>query len=126
MIPTLKELATQKYEAILEDEWNSESFSESLLLMFDETPDTDRMLKDVAIKCAGEKSRELADRGEFAALFKERGEIGFEIFKASFNIPPVFVTTKGSCPWFGLHHSSSVETGRTFKYWCTKCRKGFE
>jgi len=89
MVPNLKEFATKKFETALVDQWNSKSFADSLRLMFDETLENDRMLKDVAIKYAGKKARQLVDRGEFATLLKEKGEIGFEIFKVSLNKTPV-------------------------------------
>lgn len=84
-VPQLKELAKNKYQELVLAEWTSLSFVASLKLMYESTPESDRMLKDVAIKAAAGHIRELVDRGEFAALCKENGEIAFDILKAPYS-----------------------------------------
>jgi hypothetical protein len=81
-IPALKELAVKKYEKVLPKTWNSEAFVTSLKMMYEGTPESDRGLKDVAIKVAGKHLKTLVDRGEFVAVWKERGEIGLDVFRA--------------------------------------------
>ncbi|TVY83182.1 hypothetical protein LSUE1_G003669 [Lachnellula suecica] len=83
-IQGLKELATKKYTELVSNNWNSEYFVNSLKLLYEETPESDRLLKNVAITTAGKQTKELVDRGEFAALCKENGEIAFDVMKASF------------------------------------------
>ena len=55
-IPSLKELSMIKYKESLPSGWNSASFVASLKLMYELTPESDRLLKDVAIKAAGENA----------------------------------------------------------------------
>ena len=45
-----------KYKESLPSGWNSASFVASLKLMYELTPESDRLLKDVAIKAAGENA----------------------------------------------------------------------
>ena len=71
-IQELKELAKNKYEDALLDDWNSASFVASLKLLYEETIDADRTLKDVAIRAAGDHLEELLDHGDFVALCTER------------------------------------------------------
>lgn len=78
----LKELAKIKYEELVDYYWRRPSFVTTLRLLFEGTPESDPLMK-VAIKTAGQNARELVDKGEFATLCKECGELGFEIFKAS-------------------------------------------
>ncbi|PQE26683.1 BTB POZ domain protein [Rutstroemia sp. NJR-2017a BBW] len=81
-IPALKKLAKTKFKAAVSTEWNTVALSISLRLIYDELPDSDRLLKDVAIQAAASHIKELADRGEFAALCKENGDIAFDVLKA--------------------------------------------
>jgi hypothetical protein len=63
-ILALKHLAKKKYEVALPNGRNSVAFCNSLRLIYDETPESDRLLWDVAISFAGKKAKELMDRGE--------------------------------------------------------------
>jgi len=77
-------LAKKKYEEVISGrKWNSTSFVASLKLLYEETLGNDRLLKDVAIKTAQEYIKDLCDRGDFATLCRETGEIAFDILKAS-------------------------------------------
>ena len=83
-IQGLKTLAKKKYEEVISDRrWNSTSFVASLKLLYEETMGNDRLLKDVAIKTAQEHITEFCDRGDFASLCMETGEVPFDILKAS-------------------------------------------
>ncbi|TVY90574.1 hypothetical protein LAWI1_G002952 [Lachnellula willkommii] len=82
-IQGLKQLATKKYETAVPNAWNCAEFVGSLKLLYEETLESDRVLKDVAVKTAGKHVNDLVDRGEFAALCKVNGELGFDILKAS-------------------------------------------
>lgn len=47
--------------------------------MFDNTVETDRMLRDVIVKVASHNARALLDRGEFVEMLKHHGDIATEI-----------------------------------------------
>jgi hypothetical protein len=49
-VPPLKELTTDKFLTAVLDDPKSASFAASLKLMFDQLPESDRLLKDSAIK----------------------------------------------------------------------------
>ncbi|TVY20479.1 hypothetical protein LARI1_G001841 [Lachnellula arida] len=82
-IQGLKALAKKKYEEVIAESWNCASFIASLKLLYEETLESGRALRDVAAKVAGQHAKELADRGEFAALCQEHGSISFDILKSS-------------------------------------------
>lgn len=82
-IPSLKQLAKDKYAEVVPAEWNSASFVASLQLMYELTPESDRLLKEVALKTAGEHCTELVDRSDFVQLCKNNGEISVDVLKAS-------------------------------------------
>ncbi|EKD20163.1 uncharacterized protein L3040_002878 [Drepanopeziza brunnea f. sp. 'multigermtubi'] len=92
-VQPLKELAKNKFEEIIGDQWNSASFVASLKLLYEGTPEKDRLLKDVAIKTAGKRAKQLCDRGDFVTLCKEDGEIAFDVLKAVTKSTP-----KRTCP----------------------------
>lgn len=117
-IPALKTLAKTKFEAAVSTEWNTCALSVSLRLMYDELPESDRLLKDVAIQAAASHAKELADRGEFAALCKENGYIAFDVFKASLNLWAHSVRT---CPRYGAQHASYVSYQGSNQYYCSYC-----
>jgi len=57
-------------------------------------------LQDVALKAAGEHAHELGDRGKFVELCKAKGELAFDILKAT--MPP-----GGSAPNCPEHRKES-------------------
>jgi hypothetical protein len=150
VIPALKQLATDKFEQALPTGWNSTEFCTSLRKIYDETPENDHLLWDVAIQWAGKKAKELMDRGEFVELWKEKGEIGLGVFRAFlssqtsqllvqttflFGASPLFGSGLGSaqpqpkkvgCPDKGLAHSKAVVKGRRTNYYCHVCKKAFD
>jgi hypothetical protein len=130
-IPALKALAAQKYKENLADGWNSPSFCSTLKTIYEGTPDSDRVLWNAAVICAGSKLKELMDRGEFVELLKENGDIGIAIIKAHLaltneSLPPIAASTtpRGSCP--KCSDSLYVRVGRAKKYWCQICRHPFD
>lgn len=84
----LKELAKGRYKRLVPLAWNSASFVSSLKLLYKETPDSDRILKSIAVQVAWEHMKELINRGDFAALCKEIGEISFDVLKVSLTAKP--------------------------------------
>jgi hypothetical protein len=119
-IQGLKMLAKVKYEEVIPQNWNSASFVASLKLLYEETLESDRLLKDVAIKTAGEHVNELMDRGEFAVLYKENGELAFDVLKASLVDPPGL-----RCPSCGLSkvqgyvHVNTPQGYGTYRWRCS-------
>lgn len=75
-VPALKKLSTTKFQDNLLWEWENGSFTSSIRLLYDETLEDDRMLKDAIMAFAGLKVATLMDREDFVGLIKERGEIG--------------------------------------------------
>ena len=57
-----------KYKEVLPTTWNSTAFIESARLTYDNTPDNDRMLREVIIRKAYEDVKVLFDYGEFVDL----------------------------------------------------------
>jgi len=80
-IPDLKLAAMKKYQAAEPTEWNSTSFSASMQLVYDNTPETGT-LRAVIANTAASHIRELVDRGEFVTLCQGYGEVAFDIIKA--------------------------------------------
>ena len=84
----------------------------SLKLMYEETMEKDRTLKDVAVKTAGDHVKELVNREEFVDLCKANGEVDFDILKAS------LTPSLKPCPWHSttgcVEKSNYLQNGN----WC--------
>ncbi|PQE31545.1 BTB POZ domain-containing protein [Rutstroemia sp. NJR-2017a WRK4] len=122
-ISALKTLAKTKFEALVPYDWNTSALSESLRLMYDGLPDSDRLLKDVAVAAAAGHVKELVDRGEFVALCKDNGDIAFDVLKASLS-----PTRKiKNCPYGGISHASRVSYRESQQeYYCSLCNDYFD
>ena len=112
-IIALRHMAARNYETALEAEWNTESFPESLKLIYERSSGSDRLLKDIAINFAATKARELADQPAFAALCKENGQIGYEVLTASLKQTNLQSTSKA-----GL--GRAIEPNREAEFRMTK------
>lgn len=87
-IESLKEWAVNKYKEVLPATWNSTSFIESAGLIFENTPASDRMLREVVIRKASENAKALFDRGEFVALLQSHGDFAADVLRdVVFNQP---------------------------------------
>lgn len=80
-IQPLKALATKKYEEVAEETWDTQYFPASLRLLYEQTLDSDRLLKETALKVAAFHAKDLLNRGEFVALCKESGDIAIDVLK---------------------------------------------
>ncbi|KAG0646411.1 Kelch repeat and BTB domain-containing 5, partial [Hyphodiscus hymeniophilus] len=80
-IPELKKLATVKYEAAVPIDWNSEAMAASINVVYEETPQSDRSLKEVMIKAAGEHARYLLERSEFLSLCTQSNDVCLDLLK---------------------------------------------
>jgi hypothetical protein len=61
--------------------WNSTSFTDSARLIFDNTPKSDLMLREVIIRKASDHAKVLLDRSEFVALLQSHGYFAAEVLK---------------------------------------------
>jgi hypothetical protein len=80
-IQPLKVWAVTKYQEVLRTVWNSNSFAESARLIFDNTPESDLMLREVIIRNAIDHAQALFDRGEFVELLRSDGDFATEVLK---------------------------------------------
>lgn len=78
-IEALKKLACTKYGEVLPNTWNTSIFSESASHLYENTVETDRMLRDVIVQGASDNVKNLLDRGEFVEMLKSHGDIATEI-----------------------------------------------
>ncbi|CZR69761.1 uncharacterized protein PAC_19661 [Phialocephala subalpina] len=120
-IPDLKNLAKTKFEGAISTEWNTCALSVSLRLMYDELPESDRLIKDVAIEAAASHVKELTDRGEFAALCRENGDIALDVLKACSNL---LADHGGNCTCYGAQHATYGSYSRSNQY-CRNCGSYF-
>ena len=70
-----------KYKQVLPETWNSTSFIESAGLIFENTPQSDRMLREVIIRKASENTKALFDRREFIALLQSHSDFAVEVLR---------------------------------------------
>jgi hypothetical protein len=87
-IHLLKEWAVTKYKEVLPATWNSTSFVESARLIYENTLDDDRMLREVIIQKASENVKALFGRGEFVELLQSHGDFAIEVLKDVVFNPP--------------------------------------
>ena len=84
-VPELKNLAKSKYEKSIsndwDNDWDDDDFIQSLRLMYDETPKSERDLKDVAITVACHQKERLLCYKPFTTLMEDIGEIGVDMMK---------------------------------------------
>jgi hypothetical protein len=84
-VSDLKNLARSMYEKSIsndwDNDWDDDDFIQSLRLMYDETPKSDRQLKDVAITAACHQKERLLSYEAFTTLMEDIGEIGVDMMK---------------------------------------------
>jgi hypothetical protein len=125
-IPGLKTLATEKYGEAIKENWNGTSFVASLKLIYDTTPESDRLLKDIALNTAGKNAQALCDRGEFVALCKEYGEISYHVLKSSLDHNDHDVTAMECVKCRNTGHMKHGRClGSNYKWYCEYCRQHF-
>ncbi|PVH79551.1 hypothetical protein DL98DRAFT_216253 [Cadophora sp. DSE1049] len=124
-VPELKTLSMKKYEEVVSAGWNSASFVASLKLLYEETMENDRLLKDVVIKTAGEHVKDLCDRGEFVTLCKEKGEIAFDVLKASLTAEPSVTACPFCLQLTNVSHSPPSQYQYYGRFYCSCCGRHF-
>ncbi|KAF7859656.1 hypothetical protein EAF04_008735 [Stromatinia cepivora] len=104
-IQGLKTLAKRKYEAAIDTEWNTPSFSASLELIYEELPESDTCLTSLALQTAGKHVKELKDKEEFASLCKNNPAIAYDLFTttasqspATISQPKTHTENRETCP----------------------------
>jgi hypothetical protein len=126
-VPALKALSKEKYEAAVSTAWNDFIFTKSLKLIYDETPDSDRVMRDIAAKAAASHLAQLLERGEFLGLCKTNGEIGVDILKASLSSTAIDEVDAGRCsrPYCKHCGSNSMKIGvlSALPYYCQTCHQ---
>jgi hypothetical protein len=80
-IEALKTLASKKYQRVVRKSWNHPAFAESARLVYENTMESDRAIRDVIVQTASENIKALLDRGEFIELLNTYGELATEILK---------------------------------------------
>jgi hypothetical protein len=140
-IPALKKFAVAQYKRCLSfyyPEINlSAELPASLRLMYEETPESDRVLKDIAMATAGLHVKDLMKLPDFAELIKENGEIAFDILQASMakqSQPPSnedslapYVPMPPCSRCSGANFFNTVVTSRRllYNYHCRRCGNYF-
>jgi hypothetical protein len=71
-----------KYKEVLPITWKSTAFTESARLIYDNTPDNDRMLREVIIRKVSEDVKALFDRSEFIDLLQSHGDFTTEVLRS--------------------------------------------
>ncbi|CZR56334.1 uncharacterized protein PAC_06222 [Phialocephala subalpina] len=124
-IPASKELAKSKFEKAIATDWNDGSLAAILEMIYTELPEFDCGLKDVALKATSEHIEELVDRGEFADVCKQNGEIAFDVIKGCLEGKNL-TKSMGICPQCGQIRASSVSWQyNTKKFYCGQCGRTF-
>jgi hypothetical protein len=80
-IQALKDLAVAKYKHVLLETWNSFTFTESALLVYNNTVETDRMMRDAIVEGASKNVKTLLDRGEFVDLLKSQSDLAVKVLR---------------------------------------------
>lgn len=135
----LQVLAAKKYKNALSKEIRSVDFIESLKLIYEQTPESDRLLKDIAIEYAAKGCKALIEKEEFKELCGEHGDIAFDIMRTAeyANSLTHTVLTAPECPKCVSDYSVSVTSkaqnerfslsGRACgRYFCSSCNFSFE
>ena len=86
-VQELKEQAAAKYKEVLPRSWNSSAFTDSARMIYENTPETDRTLRNVIVQGASENAKKLLDRGEFIDLLKSHGALAADILKRVLLMP---------------------------------------
>lgn len=123
-VQPLKKLAKKRYEQLVVGHWNSDSFVASLRLLYEETPETHRPMKDVAVKVVKKHTKELCARDDFMALCTEKGEVAVEALKEVLNPSSLNVSKSCShCHFVNIYTIKNPGNYRTQV--CRSCGRNF-
>jgi hypothetical protein len=106
-VPLLKRLARENYKKVTLEKFDENLFlfMDSLRMIYDETPESDKGLRDVAIKAARDNLGDLMETEAFIELLKENPDISVDILKVASQ--PALETGQPAAPP-QLPHSSYI------------------
>ncbi|QSZ36585.1 hypothetical protein DSL72_006465 [Monilinia vaccinii-corymbosi] len=87
MIPALKDLANEKCSRGVEAHWNTPEFSQVAELLWENTLESDKLLRDTVVTAAATHSDGLLDRGEFVEFMSTHGDFAVEVMKRARDLP---------------------------------------
>jgi hypothetical protein len=85
-VPQLKLFAQARYAKASLNGWGDGRFIDSLKMMYEEIPESDRPLKDTAVKVASLNIKSLVCKENFASLCRNNGEIALDVLRASLGL----------------------------------------
>lgn len=127
-VAALKRVAVEEFAERLSklgktkpEEWKDKSFPKALKLIYEETPEADRGLKDVAVAFFKKRGNALLAWAPLAEVFKADGEIGFDLCM----VAPEGLIGEVRCSY--CHSSLYVYYGSSsvVHNWCENCEKFF-
>ncbi|KAG4033608.1 hypothetical protein MFRU_004g01120 [Monilinia fructicola] len=87
MIPALKDLANEKCLRSVEAHWNTPEFSKVAELLWDNTAESDKLLRDAVVTAAATHGDGLLDRGDFVEFMSKHGDFAVEVMKKARDLP---------------------------------------
>lgn len=81
-IATLKPSSLTKYTSCVTTGWNHVSFTPSLKLIYETTPESDKGLRKVAVQAAAEHIDVLLNKGDFLDFLRENSDMATDILQA--------------------------------------------
>jgi hypothetical protein len=125
----LSGLASQRFEETASLAWEDPSFISALKIIYEETSESDRGLKDIAIKVATAFVDEFLAKKEFTELCESNGALSLDVLKAtrpsSTPQPPLPellpVQFGDSCRKCGDEYYPDPTADDTYGYMCAGC-----
>jgi len=77
----LKDLSASKYQKIAPSSWDSPGFHKSVQTVYENTMDSDRLLRDIIVNVACDQVNGLLGRREFVDLLRSNGELSTDILE---------------------------------------------
>lgn len=131
----MKLLASQKFKNALSVErlGTGDWFASSLDLMYSQTPDSDRLLKDTALEFTSKHFKVLGKMTSFTDVCKSNGDVAEAVIKAFAQTPvlianPATEPPKKSCPSCSLNTftSANVKGDKGQRpHWCRLCKRAY-
>ena len=81
-IVALKKRAKEKYAEVVTFLWNTPSFAASAMLLYDNTPQSDRLLRDVIAETAEKHIKTLICEEDFVEVMVRNGDLAVDVLKS--------------------------------------------
>jgi len=81
-IGALKKRATEKFTEVVGQHWDTPSFRAGAKLLYDNTPRSDRLLRDVIAETAKKNILTLIDKQDFEELMVDHGDLAVDVLKS--------------------------------------------